>query len=236
MVLDLEGISKEYEFVLNDYFERYPQKIVLPAKYNLTFVEVIYPNRIQISLDDYEEKTVPVLSDMLIQPQPGHIQVGDIEFEPEVIKIAGPKKDLALINHVKIKKDTLVNIVIHQRGEAELESRGRLIEYSQKQVSYYIDVQEISEIIIPDIPVQVTNKLDDIRVFPSPQTVSLIVIGGLKRIAKLKPEEIDVIIDFNDWTSNKQFYEPTVIVPENIIEWRDLSPRSLELGVARQAK
>ena len=236
MVLDLEGISKEYEFVLNDYFERYPQKIVLPAKYNLTFVEVIYPNRIQISLDDYEEKTVPVLSDMLIQPQPGHIQVGDIEFEPEVIKIAGPKKDLALINHVKIKKDTLVNIVIPQRGEAELESRGRLIEYSQKQVSYYIDVQEISEIIIPDCPVQVTNKLDGIRVFPSPQTVSLIVIGGLKRIAKLKPEEIDVIIDFNDWTSNKQFYEPTVIVPEDIIEWRDLSPRSLELGVARQAK
>ena len=103
-------------------------------------------------------------------------------------------------------------------------------------MSYYIDVQEISEIIIPDIPVQVTNKLDDIRVFPSPQTVSLIVIGGLKRIAKLKPEEIDVIVDFNDWTSNKQFYEPTVIVPEDIIEWRDLSPRSLELGVARQAK
>ena len=60
MVLDLEGISKEYEFVLNDYFERYPQKIVLPAKYNLTFVEVIFPNRIQISLDDYEEKTVPI--------------------------------------------------------------------------------------------------------------------------------------------------------------------------------
>jgi len=236
MVLDLEGISKEYEFVLNDYFERYPQKIVLPAKYNLTFVEVIYPNRIQISLDDYEEKTVPVLSDMLIQPQPGHIQVGDIEFEPKVIKIAGPKKDLALINHVNIKKDTLVNIVIPQWSEAALESRGRLIEYSQKQVSYYIDVQEISEIIIPDIPVQVTNKLDDIRVFPSPQTVSLIVIGGLKRIAKLKPEEIDVIVDFNDWTSNKQFYEPTVIVPEDIIEWRDLSPRSLELGVARQAK
>ena len=136
----------------------------------------------------------------------------------------------------EIKKDTLSGLIKPQSGELGLESRGRLIEYSQKQVRYYIDVQEISEIIIPDIPVQVTNKLDDIRVFPSPQTVSLIVIGGLKRIAKLKPEEIDVIIDFNDWTSNKQFYEPTVIVPEDIIEWRDLSPRSLELGVARQAK
>ena len=52
LVLDLEGISQEYEFVLNEYFEKYPQKIVLPSKYNVSFVEVVYPNRIQISLDE----------------------------------------------------------------------------------------------------------------------------------------------------------------------------------------
>ncbi len=236
MVLDLEGISKEYEFVLNDYFERYPQKIVLPAKYSLTFIEVIYPNRIKISLDDYDEKSVPVLSDLVIQPQSGYTQIGNIEFEPDIIEIAGSKKDLALINHIKIKKDTLSGLIKPQSGELGLESRGRLIEYSQDQVKYYIDVQEISERIIVDIPVQVENRRKDIRVFPSPQTVSLTVIGGLERIARLKPEEIDVIIDFNNWSRQKQFYEPNVIVPENIIEWRDLSPRSLELGVARQVK
>ena len=236
MVLDLEGISKEYEFVLNNYFERYPQKIVLPDKYNLTFIEVIYPNRIQIRLDEHEEKTVPILSDMLIETKSGYTQIGKIEFEPNVIEIAGPKKDLALINHVKIVKDTVINITTSQIGKVQLESRGRLIEYSQNLVNYYIDVQEISERIIVDIPVNIENKRDNIRVFPSPQTVSLTVIGGLNRIAKLKPEEIDVVIDFNKWSRQKQFYEPTVIVPENIIEWRDLSPRSLELGVARQVK
>ena len=35
LVLDLEGISKEYEFILNEYFEKYPQKVVLPLNYNL---------------------------------------------------------------------------------------------------------------------------------------------------------------------------------------------------------
>ena len=140
------------------------------------------------------------------------------------------------INHIKIKKDTLSGLIKPQSGELGLESRGRLIEYSEEQVKYYIDVQEISERIIVDIQVQVNNRRKDIRVFPSPQTVSLTVIGGLERIARLKPEEIDVIIDFNNWSRQKQFYEPNVIVPENIIEWRDLSPRSLELGVARQIK
>ena len=60
LVLDLEGISKEYEFVLNDYFEKFPQKVVLPLNYNLSFVEVVYPNRIKISLDDYSSKVFPL--------------------------------------------------------------------------------------------------------------------------------------------------------------------------------
>ena len=51
LVLDLEGISQEYEFILNDYFEQNPRRVVLPSSYKLTFVEVIYPNRIKISLD-----------------------------------------------------------------------------------------------------------------------------------------------------------------------------------------
>ena len=56
LVLDLEGISEEYEFNLNEYFEKYPRKVVLPLNYNLSFVEVIHPNRIKISLDEYQVK------------------------------------------------------------------------------------------------------------------------------------------------------------------------------------
>ncbi|HIN02296.1 MAG TPA: hypothetical protein EYM60_03060 [Candidatus Marinimicrobia bacterium] len=72
--------------------------------------------------------------------------------------------------------------------------------------------------------------------FPSPQTVSLTVVGGVQRIAELKPEEIQVIIDFNNWNRQIQFYEPQVIIPSDVLEWRDISPRSLELGVAREVK
>ena len=33
LVLDVEGISKDYEFILNEYFEKFPQKVVLPLNY-----------------------------------------------------------------------------------------------------------------------------------------------------------------------------------------------------------
>ena len=74
-----------------------------------------------------------------------------------------------------------------------IESKGRLIDYSEKQIKYYINIEEISERIIAGIPVKVINIPDNIRVFPSPQTVALTVIGGLRQISKLKAEEIDVI-------------------------------------------
>ena len=80
------------------------------------------------------------------------------------------------------------------------------------------------------------NIPDNIRVFPSPQTVALTVIGGLRQISKLKAEEIDVILNFNSWSTKKQFYEPIISLPNGVIKWQDLSPRSLELGVARQSK
>ena len=56
LVLDLERISEEYEFILNDYFERYPQKIVIPSTFDVNYVEVIYPSSVHISLDEYKEK------------------------------------------------------------------------------------------------------------------------------------------------------------------------------------
>ena len=234
LVLDLEGISQEYEFILNEYFEKYPQKVVLPLNYNLSFVEVIYPNRINISLDEYSVKKVPVVSNLHINPAPGFILVSEPIIVPLEIEIAGPKKELALINHVETIYDTINGLTSFYKGYTEIQSSGRLIKYSSNSIEITLDIQDISERIIADIPVKVINVPDKFRVFPSPQTVSLTIVGGVKRIASLLPEDIKVIIDFNNWNHQKQFYEPQVIIPNNILDWRDISPKNLEIGVARE--
>ncbi len=236
LVLDLEGISNEYEFILNEYFQKYPQKVVLPPNFNVSFIEVVYPNRIMINLDEYKVKNVPVISNLEILPAPGHIQVGEIQLKPPMIEIAGPKEELAIINHVQTLYDTIIGISNQFSGNIDLLLHGRHINYSKENIDIKIDVQEIGERIIVDIPVKVINKRDMVRVFPSPQTVSLTVVGGINRISKLSPKDIEVIIDFNDWNSKIQFYEPIINLPEHIIESRNLSPRTLELGVARQIK
>ncbi len=236
LVLDLEGISEEYEFNLNDYFEKYPRKVVLPLNYNLSFVEVVYPNLIKISLDEYQVKKVPVISNLHIYPSPGFMLVGDVNFEPELIEVAGPKEEIALINHVQTLDDTINNISTTFNGKIKVFSNQRLIEYKPNHVQISFDIQQISEKIIADIPVIINNIPKKIRVFPSPQTVSLTVIGGVQRIASLDPQEIKVFINFNDWNSQTQFYEPKVNLPYGLLNWKDISPKSLEIAVAREIR
>jgi len=234
LVLDLEGISQEYEFNLNEYFEKYPQKVVLPLNYNVSFVEVIYPNRINISLDEYSSKMVPILSNFHVKPAPGYTIITKPDITPSEIEVAGPKKELALINHIETIYDTITGITTKYDGSIELTSLGRLIEYSKNFVTISVDVQIISERIISDIPVGVINIPKNFRVFASPQTVSLTVLGGVKRISELFPNDIKVIVDFKNWDRLIQFYEPKVIIPEDILDWRDISPKNLEIAVARE--
>ena len=91
-------------------------------------------------------------------------------------------------------------------GEIKTQSLGRLIKYSTNSVEISLDIQNISERIIADVPVIVVNIPDKIRVFPSPQTVSLTVIGGVNQISNLNPTDIKVIVDFNDWSHLKQIH------------------------------
>ena len=60
------------------------------------------------------------------------------------------------------------------------------------------------------------------------------IVGGLEQITSISPEDIDVIIDFDYWNSEKQFYSPSIKLPEFLIEWKDLSPNNLEILVIKE--
>ena len=236
LVLDLDGISQQYEFILNDYFDKNPRKVVLPPSYNVSFVEIVYPNRIKISLDEIVEKKVPVITNIEKTSKDGHIQVGEISFIPDSITLTGPKIELDKILGVKTMIDTLSNLSKVTIAKIGLLAGNRLIKYSVKEVEYSLNIQQISERIVVDIPVKVINKVKGIRVFPSPQTVSLTIIGGAIQISQIKSSDIFVVVDFKDWQLEKNFYVPDVSIPFDILSWTDLSPRTIEIGVAREFK
>ncbi|NOZ76064.1 MAG: hypothetical protein GXO90_11955 [FCB group bacterium] len=236
LVIDLERISEEYDFYLNDYYESYPSKIVIPPGLGIQYVEVVYPDEIHISLDDVLSKTVPVRPQLVVWPAPGYVQVGNLSFTPKVVEIAGPKDLISSVRYVETERDTVDQAMSPVRKNLTLKSLGRLIQFSVQTIPCKVDVQAISERIIPEIPVNVTNLLPGLRIFVNPKTVSLTVVGGVNYIAGITPDDIQAIVDFeNVWDPKRQFYQPEITVPSEVLNWQDLSPKNVELVVTRNS-
>ena len=234
LVLDLDRISDEYEFVLNEYFRLYPRKIVIPNEFEIRYIEVVSPREIKISLDDYLVRTVPIISNVIIETAPGFIVVGDMMFEPEEIAIAGPRDIIENITSINTLADTIIggNADISQNINFELPHQQ--VQISHPEVLLTVDIQALSERIVSEVPVTVTNVPDGYRVFVSPHTISLTIIGGIDFIGSFASDDILLMIDFSkQWNPNRQFYEPQVEVPSNVIDWQDLSPPNVELIVTQ---
>ena len=235
LVLDLDRISDEYEFVLNEYFRSYPQKIVIPNEFEITYIEIESPREIQISLDDYAVRTVPIISNILIETAPGFVTVGDEELQPSEIQVAGPREVIDNLTAIQTVSDTLHSITSDIDNYFDYDYQYQQLQFSSEQVKLSVDVQALSERIISEVPVNVINVPSDYRVFVSPHTVSLTIIGGIDYIQNVNPDDIALTIDFSrQWKSDVQFYEPLVNVPAEIIDWQDLSPPNVELIITRE--
>ena len=232
-VIDLSSITDEYNFELDSYYKENPEKIVLPSSLDLQFVEVLNPRNVQIKLQRYMVKKVPIESQILVSTEPGYIALGE-QFSPDSISIGGPEEAVNQIDFVLTEKDTLIDLVASVNGNWSILNPNKLVSFDPKKVDALIDVQPISETIITGIPVELINKPNDVNVFVNPATVSLTIVGGLKQITNILPEDIDVIIDFDLWNSEKQFYSPTIKLPDYLIEWKDLSPNNLEILVIKE--
>ena len=178
-------------------------------------------------------KKVPIESQILVSTEPGYIALGG-QFFPDSISIGGPEESVNDIDFVYTEKDTLVDLVASVNGSWSILNPNKLVSFDPKKIDVLIDVQPISETIITGIPVELINKPNDVNVFVNPATVSLTIVGGLNQITSILPQDIDVIIDFDYWNSDKQFYSPTIKLPDYLIEWKDLSPNNLEILVIKE--
>jgi len=232
-VIDLSSITDEYNFELDSYYKENPEKIVLPSSLDLQFVEVLNPRNVQIKLQRYMVKKVPIESQILVSTEPGYIALGG-QFSPDSISIGGPEEAVNEIDFVFTEKDTLLDLIASVNGNWSILNPNKLVSFDPKKVDALIDVQPISETIVTGIPVELINKPNDVNVFVNPATVSLTIVGGLNQITSILPQDIDVIIDFDYWNSDKQFYSPTIKLPDYLIEWKDLSPNNLEILVIKE--
>ncbi len=242
LVLDLERVQQRHVFYLDEYLKENPQRISMPIlgiKENLTFVEVVRPDSILIILGDYLEKLVPVEPQITINPASGYTQVGELQVLPTEILVKGvvnAVEDVEFVRSMRRTYDEVTESLDFTVGLLHPDP-GKVLDVRPININVRAMVQMIGERRLEDVPVQLTNVPADLNAFVSPSTVSITVVGGVDFSARIDSSEIHVYIDYGEqWSPTNLFVQPQITVSTDIIEYRDLVPRQLEIITTRQAK
>ena len=234
--LDARRVQGETEFNLPDYIEAHPDNIILPRGLHLELVSIIQPESIRLELDDLGQKTLPVISRISIQTEPGYTLVGAVRIKPDSVTLEGPASQLPGVDSVRTGVVEIKQADDFVQGTVNLDiPKPRLFQASVRQVTYYGDVQTISERTLADIPVEVRNVPGRLTASTAPSTVSLTIEGGSQYIYNLTQADIQVYVDYaKQWNPRQNYYVPIVETPPDVLQWRDLVPKQVEIIVVRK--
>lgn len=178
----------------------------------------VLPETISLSTGQISEYEVYVVPKVVVLPRNGFTIVGRIKVEPEKVKIRGNQKIVAQINRWDTEQQWFENMNKPFRASVLLiDTLQGVVDVFPKTVEISVEIQQVSELIVPDIPISVINGSlpDGHRIQPS--IITLTVQGGVEEIAKLSNADISATIDFdkimNDSTG---ILKPIIKLPPNI--------------------
>lgn len=227
--LDLHQVKEVSTFSLNlDMIKG------IPAGMPVTPLRIVEPESITVRLDRSIEKKVAIHLDIQMVPTDGYTQIGDISFEPDSLILSGPESMVNAVSEVFTEKKVYRNVIKEIRGKVSIVPPSlKILNYSQNTVRFKADIQRIGERIITEIPVNVYNIPQGIKVSAVPSTLSLKLQGGVKVLSKLKREEIFATIDFKSRHRYRRKGIPATIELPKDISFSDVKPKFFELVVER---
>jgi YbbR domain-containing protein len=232
MILDVGTISGTDKISLKNYFEERPNQVTLPAE--MHFLEVVYPDSIDIWIDNKIEKIVPVKIQSNIKVRAGFIQIS--EPETQKITLTGPQNYLEGIYEVRSEVFTKENVDISFQTDIPIiNPNPDLVSMSKEKLDVVFDIEMIGERSIANIPITIKNKPEDLEIRFIPNTITLRVTGGNNQIQKLTHYDFGVYFDYlTQWFPNKNFYTVKISPPEEVLDVIKLIPEKVEVVVTRK--
>ena len=182
---------------------------------------------------------MPVRPQITFTVAPGFTQVGDVMVTPPQVLVRGAVEAVDQVNSVLTSRRSYSNLMesleIPDLGLWH-PAPGRVLAIEPINVTLTIDIQMIGERRLSDIPVQVYNVPENLNVFVGPSTVALTVTGGVEYLVSLEDEAVEVFVDYRtQWSPTNLLVEPQVRLDDNLLEYKDLVPKQLEIITTRQA-
>lgn len=177
-------------------FRLSPEQVVSKTERPVRVEEIVEPKEVEVVLDRLVEADLPVRAQVEVQVADSYTQVGPVEVTPGTVRVSGPASQVRVLS--VLRTDSLVQSGVRRDISARLPiplPEGSRIEMSSDQVTVRVDVQELAEYDIANVPVRVPGA-GRRPLAARPSRVTVLVRGGADVIGRLDPEsDIEVLAD-----------------------------------------
>lgn len=225
--LDVEEITKNLELSSGSY--RVTSRSLISGITDQLSSEIkitnISPEVLNIVLDSFITKTVPVELDINVDFEPQFNLKNSVSTVPESVKITGPTIVLDKISVVKTKVNILNKLNSSIRQEIDLIHPDKTT-ISPEKVSLIIDVEKYTEKELK-IPIEILNKPNNARIKLFPSELKVLFTVGLSKFESIKASDFGASVDYNSVVKDvnnlsvilykkPEFIQGIRIVPEKV--------------------
>jgi len=180
----------------NNSYVVLPTDVELPDGIYVNGVDIVEPAEVEVRLDALMEKKVKVVPRVAIDLAPMHIQVGPVSLRPDSVLVRGPRSYVRGISVAKLEPLELSNVESQVKRIVPISVDRPGVTYIPGRVEVTVDIQEIAERHISDVPVKLRGFPPGLRLVPTPPRAELKVLGGAELLASLEADDFGVYIDY----------------------------------------
>lgn len=192
-----------------------------------TQVISIEPEIINVKVERGYSKKVKISPDVNLFFKDGFGLVSDIVCFPDSVQILGPWSRTILIDEIKTEKTVLNELESSQSVKLKL-MKPEYIVLDKEETEISFSVERIVDKRFDQIEINKINVPTDRELILSPLKISVVLKGGIQKLANMKTEDLQVVIDYNQALTDSVGTLEPIVNHEKYFEVIDIIPNKIK--------
>lgn len=175
------------------------------------------PDRIILKTGKVGKYTIPIVSNIEINPQKGFLVIGELELQPDSVQISGNDKLVKLIKSWSTQKKVYQGVNRDISDKIMLkDTLGGIVKLDRKTIEFDVEIKQYADKEFLDIPFKIVGGNLNKRNKLEPSLFQVTLRGGVDEIDQMEASDISIEIDYNDVLNDSTgIIIPKVIIPKN---------------------
>lgn len=203
-------------------------QVVVPSEYDIGVERVVEPRVLSLQVDRRAERSFPVRPMVDLRVADAYTRVGGVRVSPDSVRMVGPASQMRSVEAVEtdslLEQELTADVDRMVAVRPPPDTMIRLSDGESGEVRIIVDVQELAEYEIPEVPVAVRGG--PAGAAASPPRVTVRVRGGADLIGALDPEtDLGLFVEYAADKSPR----PILVPGDRLYEVRQVDPAEAEV-------